>query len=121
MRNKRQIKKHISADINSKLLAEHTHSNNSKCNEQEPDHSPQVLLDQLPEAIKQQAINWYKCGIQRGLRTATDLMLEDHIFKENGVLHAPTSIDFNLKTRHGNENWEYLQFKIQAEDIGFEH
>ncbi len=77
-------------------------------------------LDTLPEMIKKIAMEWYEKGIQRGLKKATDMMAENAIYKENGVLHAPTSIQVCVKTRLNGESWEHRIIEITAEDIGFE-
>ncbi|MDP0563196.1 MAG: hypothetical protein QS721_13070 [Candidatus Endonucleobacter sp. (ex Gigantidas childressi)] len=119
MSKNRRIKRYISASTNRFSVETANTSSNSFLRSEL--HLPQYnILDQLPETIKNLAMDWYEQGIRRGLKKATDLMLEDQIFKENGVLHAPIKIDINLKTRYGDEEWESRQLIISAEDIGFE-
>ncbi len=78
------------------------------------------LLDELPSTIKTLAMAWYERGIRRGLKKATDLMLEDEIYKNEGMLHAPTTITINVKTRLNGEEWEERVIEVSAEEIGFE-
>ena len=115
MPERRRIKEHISANTKNQLAPKNKQNSLAPSDFSEPD-----ILDQLPEAIRALAMKWYERGIRRGLKKATDLMLEDQIFKEDGVLHAPNSIDISLKTRCGDEQWEHRQLTIQAEEIGFE-
>ena len=131
-KKRRHIKRHFSANTTRTTSAQRkplAHmkplaQNSQISHEKQPVSQPIALnpdvIDQLPDAIRGLLMDWYERGIRRGLKKATDLMLEDQIFKEDGILHAPNSIEIKLKTRCGDEQWESRQVTIDAKEIGFE-
>lgn len=94
--------------------------------DQEPNHSKYPSLDfesalaDIPLAIKEKALEWYIRGVKRGMAKATDLMVEEKIYKENGTVYAPHKIKFNVRTKFNGGKWEFMQVEIQAKEIGFE-
>ncbi|WLV39299.1 hypothetical protein [Morganella morganii] len=86
--------------------------------------SPKMDLDEIvadiPEAQKEKALEWYLRGIKRGMKKATDLMLEGEIYAEDGMVFAPDTMTVKVKTRFKNEEWSSREFKIEASDIGFD-
>lgn len=93
---------------------------------QEPSHSKypgldlDAALDGIPEALKEKAIEWYIRGIKRGMAKATDLMVSNEIYFENGVVYAPQKIKVNVKTKFAGGNWEPLEVIVKPSEIGFE-
>ena len=93
----------------------------------EPSHSRypsldfEAALETIPEAIREQAIEWYIRGIKRGMAKATDLMAEGKIYvHEDGTLRAPAKMEVKVRTRLRGEEWERHALNVKATEIGFE-
>lgn len=78
-------------------------------------------IEDIPDAMKEKAIEWYIKGIKRGMAKATDLMASNEIYVENNTVYAPKKIEIKVKTKFSNdENWEPLTVTIKAKEIGFD-
>ncbi|CAJ3456006.1 Uncharacterised protein [Burkholderia pseudomallei] len=84
-----------------------------------PSQDFELLLDEIPEAMKAKALEWYERGIKRGMARATDLMASGKITLENGTVYAPAEIQVRVKTKFRGEEWESREFTVDAEEIGF--
>ncbi len=85
-----------------------------------PSQDLDMALADIPEAMKEKAIEWYIRGIKRGMSKATDLMADGDIYIENETVIAPKSININVRTKFKGGNWEPLKVKIKAKEIGFD-
>ncbi|MFZ1871750.1 MAG: hypothetical protein WAU54_02990 [Chania sp.] len=87
-------------------------------------NSPKIDLDEIvadiPDTMKEKAIEWYLRGIKRGMTKATDLMLTGKIYMQGGTVIAPNTITVKVRTRFKDEEWSSRSFKIKASDIGFD-
>ncbi|MDH6164856.1 hypothetical protein M2354_004618 [Leclercia adecarboxylata] len=85
---------------------------------------PSLDLDEIvadiPEAMKEKALEWYLRGIKRGMKKATDLMLEGKVYMQDGAVYAPDTIRVKVRTRFRNEEWSSREFQVKAADIGFD-
>jgi TPR repeat protein len=85
---------------------------------------PSLDLDEIvadiPEAMKEKALEWYERGIKRGMKKATDLMLAGEIHMQDGAVLAPKTITIKVRTRFKNEEWNSRKYIIKTSDIGFE-
>jgi hypothetical protein len=68
-----------------------------------PSDDFQDMLDEIPEAMREKALQWYERGIKRGMRVATDLMAEGEIYKEGDIVHAPNSMKVKSKIKMSGE------------------
>mgnify|MGYP000366524539 CR=1 FL=1 len=78
------------------------------------------IVSDIPEAMKEKALEWYIRGIKRGMKKATDLMLEGKVYMQDGAVFAPNTITVKVRTRFRNEEWSSREFKVKSSDIGFE-
>ena len=94
--------------------------------DQEPSHSSRPSLDfeaaleDIPEALKQKAIEWYVRGIKRGMAKATDLMAEQKIYVQDGMVYAPKKIKIKVRMKFSSGDWERQEVVVQSHEIGFE-
>ncbi|CAB3643582.1 hypothetical protein [Trinickia soli] len=86
-----------------------------------PSQDFELLLDEIPEAMKTKALEWYERGIKRGLARATDLMGSGKITVAEGVVYAPSEIQVNVRTKFRGEEWESREFIVASTDIGFDN
>ncbi len=86
-----------------------------------PSQDFELLLDEIPEAMKAKALEWYERGIKRGLARATDLMGSGKITVKDGVVYAPSEIQVNVRTKFRGEEWESREFIVDTTDIGFDN
>lgn len=84
-----------------------------------PSEDFQDMIDEIPEAMREKALQWYERGIKRGMRKATDLMAEGVIYKEDDTVHAPNSIKVQTKVKMSGGEWEKYSVTLKAKDIGF--
>lgn len=84
-----------------------------------PSEDFQDMIDEIPEAIREKALQWYERGIKRGMRKATDLMAEGEIYREGDTVHAPNIMKVNTKIKMSGGEWEKYSVTIKAKDIGF--
>lgn len=77
------------------------------------------IVDDIPEAMKEKALEWYLRGIKRGMRKATDMMLNGEIYMQEGTVIAPDVMMIKVRTRFKNEEWSSRKYEIKASDIGF--
>ncbi|MFM2478544.1 hypothetical protein [Celerinatantimonas sp. MCCC 1A17872] len=69
--------------------------------------------------MREKALQWYKRGIKRGMRVATDLMAEGEIYKEADIVHAPNSMKVKSKIKMSGGDWEKYSVTVKAKEIGF--
>lgn len=74
----------------------------------------------IPEAMKEKALEWYLRGIKRGMKKATDLMLDGEIYMQEGTVFAPDIISIKVKTRFKDEEWRSREYEVLASEIGFD-
>jgi hypothetical protein len=92
----------------------------------EPSHSKypssdfEAALEAIPDAMKEQAIEWYIRGIKRGMAKATDLMAEGKIYVQDGSVCAPAKIELKVRTKLRGGEWDRHAVKVLATEIGFE-
>ncbi|NYE61994.1 hypothetical protein FHW58_003201 [Duganella sp. 1224] len=93
----------------------------------EPSHSRypsldfEAALEAIPDAIKEQAIEWYIRGIKRGMAKATDLMAEGIIYvHDDGAVRAPAKMEVKVRTKMRGEEWNRHSVNVKATEIGFE-
>lgn len=77
------------------------------------------MIDEIPEAMREKALQWYERGIKRGMRVATDLMAEGGIYKVGDTVHAPSRMKVQTKVKMSGGDWEKYSVTIKAKDIGF--
>lgn len=87
---------------------------------QSPSQDLDTALEGIPEALKQKAIDWYTRGIKRGLAKATDLMAEQKIYFDQGMVYAPKEIKIKVKMKISGHEWEQREIVVSAKEIGFE-
>lgn len=93
----------------------------------EPSHSRypsfdlEAAIEAIPDAMKEQAIEWYIRGIKRGMAKATDLMAEGNIYvQEDGTVRAPAKMEVKVRTKVRGGDWDRHAIKVSATEIGFE-
>lgn len=57
------------------------------------------MLEEILEAIREKVLQWYERGIKRDMRGATDLIVENQIYKEADIVHAPNSMKVKSKIK----------------------
>lgn len=91
-----------------------------------PEHSRypsddfQEISELIPEKINEAALKWYKMGINRGFRKATDMMLDGKFRLKASTLYGPQKIEFKVRTKFAGGKWTSRTIKIDPEEIGFE-
>jgi len=73
----------------------------------------------IPDAMKDNAIEWYVRGIKRGMAKATDMMLNGDIYLEEGTVYAPETMKVKVRTRMNGGDWERLVVSVSCHEIGF--
>ena len=85
-----------------------------------PSDDFQAISEMIPEKINKAALKWYRMGIKRGFRKATDMMLDGKFHLKASTLYGPDEIEFKVKTRFAGEKWISRKIKIDPEEIGFD-
>jgi len=85
-----------------------------------PSDDLSIMIDEIPDAMKAKAIEWYERGVKRGMAKATDLMLDGKIYMDNENVHAPDIIKVKTKIKMSGGDWERKDIIIKATDIGFD-
>lgn len=85
-----------------------------------PSQDLEEIVADIPEAMKEKALEWYLRGIKRGMTKATNLMLDGKIYMQDGAVFAPDTITVKVRTRFRNEEWSSKEFKVKASEIGFD-
>ena len=78
-----------------------------------------TIIDEIPEAMREMALEWYTKGIKRGMRKATDLMVDGSIYKKGNTVYAPNSINMSTQIKALGGDIEKKKIIISASDIGF--
>ncbi len=78
------------------------------------------IVDEIPEAMKEKALEWYERGIKRGLSKATDMMAEGKIYKDGDFVVAPSVFNIKVRTKFKGDKWEQRTVVVEASEIGFE-
>lgn len=76
------------------------------------------IVSKIPAAFRKEALKWYRIGIKRGMKKATDLMAEGTIYEEDGSIIAPRTIKFKVNTSIQGVVGSH-DISIPATDIGF--
>ncbi|MDC9521326.1 hypothetical protein PSH55_09355 [Pseudoalteromonas sp. Angola-31] len=84
-----------------------------------PSEDFREMIDEIPEAMREKALQWYERGIKRGMSKATDLMAKGEIYREGNIVHAPKSIKVQTKIKVSGGAWEKYSVTVKAKDIGF--
>lgn len=93
--------------------------------DKDPNHSKYPSLDfgealsDIPDVIKEKAIEWYIRGIKRGMAKATDLMASGEIYLEKESVIAPPKIEINVRTKFKGSDWESMTVEVKSKAIGF--
>ncbi|MDQ6974257.1 MAG: hypothetical protein Q9M10_05185 [Mariprofundaceae bacterium] len=93
--------------------------------DKDPNHSRYPSLDfdealaDIPDAMKEKAVEWYVRGIKRGMAKATDLMAKGDIYIEKDTVIAPDNISVNVRIKFKGGDWESLQVMVKSKEIGF--
>ncbi len=85
-----------------------------------PSDDFQSISELIPEKIHKAALKWYKMGIKRGFKKATDMMLEKKFHIKGSTLYGPDKIEFKVKTKFAGKEWTSRKIKIDPEEIGFD-
>ncbi|MBF6616657.1 MAG: hypothetical protein ITG07_08030 [Candidimonas sp.] len=78
------------------------------------------ILDGIPPAMREMALEWYKRGIKRGIAFATDRVVDGTFqFNEDNELESPEEIIVRVRTKFTGEEWKRHEIAITPEDVGF--
>ncbi|WP_263080163.1 hypothetical protein [Endozoicomonas sp. Mp262] len=78
------------------------------------------IVEDMSDAMKTKALDWYERGIKRGMKKATDLMLDGKIYREENIVYAPEEIAVKARIKFSGGEWQPFQLNVKAKDIGFD-
>jgi hypothetical protein len=87
---------------------------------QSPSEDFEKILSELDESSSQIARRFYRLGLFRGLRKATDWVVDGTLEYKDGALIAPESLHVKVRVKMPNEEWKKKRFVFSAKKLGFE-
>jgi hypothetical protein len=77
------------------------------------------IVRKIPGVLDQEIIKWYKLGVKRGMRKATDLMAENAIYKKGEAVYAPDDMMVKVRVRIAGKPWKKVEIHVKPKQIGF--
>lgn len=79
----------------------------------------EMILEAIPDAMREKALEWYERGIRRGIAYATDRMADGTIqLDDDGSVIAPDVLTVKVWTRIKGKK-EHHVLEVEAEEVGF--